>query len=66
MDGRWYLYDNKTDPYQIKNLVKEPANRALIGKFDKALIAWSKSTGDTFPYKEALGSYSSYPTARGT
>ena len=63
LDGRWCLYDNTADPYQMKNLVRDPANKALIEKFDAALIAWSKSTGDSFPYQKALGSYSSYPSA---
>ena len=63
LDGRWFLYDNTADPYQMKNLVKDPANKKLIEKFDAALIAWSKSTGDTFPYEKVLGSYSSYPSA---
>lgn len=63
LDGRWCLYDNTADPYQMKNVVKDPANKALIEKLDAALIAWSKSTGDTFPYEKALGSYSSYPGA---
>lgn len=63
LDGRWVLYNNTADPYQMKNLVKNPANKALIEKFDAALIAWSKSTGDTFPYEKALASYSSYPSA---
>jgi arylsulfatase A-like enzyme len=63
LDGRWCLYDNLADPYQTKNLVREPANKALIEKFDKALIAWSKSTGDAFPYDKVLSSYSSYPAA---
>lgn len=62
LDGRWFLYDNVADPYQRKNLVKDPANKALIEKLEKALIAWSKSTGDAFPYEKALGSYSSYPS----
>ncbi|MFP5233089.1 MAG: sulfatase [Acidobacteriota bacterium] len=61
LDGRWCLFDNTADPYQMKNLVRDPANRALIEKFDSELIAWSKSTGDQFPYEKALGSYSSYP-----
>lgn len=61
LDGRWCLFDNTADPYQMKNLVKEPANKALIEKLDAALIAWSKSTGDPFPYQKVLGSYSSYP-----
>jgi arylsulfatase A-like enzyme len=63
LDGRWCLYDNVADPYQMKNLVRDPAHRSLIEKFDAALIAWSKSTGDRFPFDAALGSYSSYPGA---
>lgn len=63
LDGRWVLYDNTTDPYQMKNLVKDPANKDLIEKFNAALIAWSKATGDDFPYETALKSYSTYPGA---
>ncbi len=63
LDGRWCLYDNVADPYQMKNLVRDPAYKDLIEKFDKALIAWSESTGDTFPYAKVLNSYSSYPAA---
>ena len=63
LDGRWCLYDNVADPYQMKNLVQEPAYKSLIEQFDQALIAWSKSTGDAFPYDEALKLYSSYPAA---
>ena len=61
LDGRWCLYDNIADPYQMKNLVKDPSSQDLIQKLDAAMIAWSKSTGDTFPYATALASYSSYP-----
>ena len=63
LDGRWVLYDNVADPYQLKNLIHDPAHKDLIAKFDAALIEWSKSTGDTFPYEKALKSYSSYPGA---
>lgn len=63
LDGRWALYDNVADPYQMKNLVKDPASESLIESFNAALIAWSKSTGDSFPYETALKSYSSYPGA---
>jgi arylsulfatase A-like enzyme len=62
LDGRWFLYDNNADPYQMKNLVKDPASKRLIEKFDKALIAWSHSMEDGFPYDKALKSYSSYPS----
>jgi arylsulfatase A-like enzyme len=63
LDGRWVLYDNIADPYQMKNLVRDPTHKAMIDKFDAALIAWSKQTGDNFPYDKVLGSYSSYPGA---
>lgn len=63
LDGRWCLYDNVADPYQMKNLVKDPSQQRLVQKLDAALIAWSKSTGDSFPYDKALESYSSYPGA---
>jgi arylsulfatase A-like enzyme len=63
LDGRWCLYDNTADPCQLKNLVRDPANKELLEKLDAALIAWSKSTGDDFPYHKVLGSYSSYPGA---
>jgi arylsulfatase A-like enzyme len=63
LDGRWILYDNVADPYQMKNLVRDPKYKAMIDKFDAALIAWSKQTGDNFPYDKVLGSYSSYPGA---
>jgi arylsulfatase A-like enzyme len=61
LDGRWCLFENTADPYQMKNLVKDAASKALVEKFDAALIAWSKSTGDDFPYDKALKHYSSYP-----
>jgi arylsulfatase A-like enzyme len=63
LDGRWVLYDNIADPYQMKNVIKDPAQNDLIAKFDAALIAWSKATGDDFPYAKVLNSYSTYPGA---
>lgn len=63
LDGRWCLYDNVADPYQLKNLVKDPASKPLIEKFEAALRASSKSTGDPFPYDSVVGSYSAYPGA---
>jgi arylsulfatase A-like enzyme len=63
LDGRWCLYDNLTDPYQMNNLIKDPASQALIEKFEAALKSWSKSTGDPFPYEKATALYSSYPGA---
>jgi arylsulfatase A-like enzyme len=61
LDGRWCLYDNAADPYQMNNLIRDPASQPLIRKLESALRAWSKSTGDPFPYDQAIASYSSYP-----
>jgi hypothetical protein len=47
----------------MNNLIKDPSQQALIKKMEAALMAWSKSTGDPFPYAEATGLYSSYPSA---
>ena len=63
LDGRWCLYDNIADPYQMKNLVRDSAHKSLVETFDAALIRWSKATGDAFPYEKVLQSYSSYPGA---
>ena len=57
------MYDNVKDPYQVKNLVKDPASKPLIETFNAALVAWSKSVGDDFPYETAFKSFSSYPGA---
>ncbi|HEY4357258.1 MAG TPA: sulfatase [Acidobacteriaceae bacterium] len=62
-DGRWCLYDNVKDPYQMHNLVSDPSQQSLIQELETALVAWSKSTGDPFPYAKAAGKYSSYPSA---
>lgn len=61
LDGRWCLYDNIADPYQLKNLIREPASQPLIERLEAALRAWGKRTGDTFPYDKANALYSEYP-----
>lgn len=63
LDGRWCLYDNVKDPWQMHNLIRDPSQQALIHELEAALIAWSKSTGDPFPYSKAIGAYSAYPGA---
>ncbi|MES2393006.1 MAG: sulfatase [Acidobacteriota bacterium] len=62
LTGRWLLYDNVADPYQLKNLVHDPAQISLMEKLDAAILAWMKSTGDTFPYVENTKRYSSFPS----
>ncbi len=59
--GRWCLYDNVADPYQEKNLIKDPSQAPLVAKFDAAVTKWMEMTGDEFPYRNALTFYSDYP-----
>lgn len=62
LTGRWLLYDNVADPYQLKNLVHDPAQRPLMEKLDAAILAWMKDMNDTFPYAENTKRYSSFPS----
>lgn len=59
--GRWCLYDNEADPYQQKNLVKDPAHKDLIADFEIKIAAWMKSVGDKFPLAEAQKAYCDHP-----
>lgn len=62
LTGRWLLFDNVADPYQMKNLVSDPASRPLMDKLDAAIMAWLKATKDNFPYKENAKRISSFPS----
>jgi hypothetical protein len=53
LDGRWLLYDNVADPYQMKNLIDDKSQQALIESFDAKIEAWIHSVNDTFPYASA-------------
>ncbi|MDZ4796697.1 MAG: sulfatase [Bryobacteraceae bacterium] len=44
--GPWLLYDNQTDPYQMKNLVA--LNPELRSRMDRKLDAMLKKAGDEF------------------
>jgi arylsulfatase A-like enzyme len=38
--GEWFLYDNQQDPYQLKNLVNDPAYAEVKAELRKELDAW--------------------------
>jgi arylsulfatase A-like enzyme len=61
-EGRWLLYDNVADPYQQRNLVRDPASRALMEKLDEHIVAWQESVGDTFQFRDVLQNVSSFPS----
>jgi arylsulfatase A-like enzyme len=51
-DGRWCLYDNREDPYQLRNLIDEPAQAHVIEEFDELLAQWLRRAHDPFPLNE--------------
>jgi len=46
--GPWLLYDNQTDPYQLKNLVGDPQFASLQNDLEKVLQAKLKERKDEF------------------
>jgi arylsulfatase A-like enzyme len=60
-DGRWLLYDNVKDPYQMTNLINDPAQKPLMEKLDQVLFDWQKEVGDKFPLKELVKKQSKQP-----
>ncbi len=52
LDGPWLLYDNETDPYQMRNLVGEPEQRGLQARLEAELNQWLERTGDDFQPRE--------------
>jgi len=47
-DGRWLLYDNREDPYQMHNLVDEPSHARLVAELDGVMLDWLKTARDPF------------------
>jgi arylsulfatase A-like enzyme len=50
-DGKWLLYDNREDPYQLHNLIDDPARAGLIQEMDGLLAEWLKKAHDPFPHE---------------
>jgi len=48
LSGPWLLYDNKNDPYQLKNLCNNPDYSELQSNLDKLLDEILKETNDEF------------------
>jgi len=60
-DGRWILFDNRKDPYQLHNLIGDPAQKPLIAHFDTLLAEWLKQASDPFDLVAALAQRSPEP-----
>jgi arylsulfatase A-like enzyme len=50
-DGRWCLYDNREDPYQLHNLIDDRVK--LAQELDGLTLDWLKKARDPFPYETA-------------
>ncbi len=48
LDGPWLLYDNAEDPFQLRNLVADPACAAIRSDLEERLRARLAQTGDEF------------------
>jgi len=48
INGPWLLYDNQTDPYQLKNLCNSPEYSQIQRKLEKLLFEKLKKTNDKF------------------
>ena len=48
LEGPWLLFDNKTDPFQLRNLVSEPKYERLLSRLDKELMQKLEKTNDQF------------------
>ncbi len=49
--GRWCLYDNQEDPYQLRNLADDPARAALMRELDGEVLDYLRLAQDRFPYR---------------
>jgi len=52
-DKPWFLFDIKNDPFQMKNLIDDPAAKSLADEMDHRLTAVMNEIGDTWDEKVA-------------
>jgi len=52
--GEWRLWDNEKDPYQMTNLVKDPAHAQVRARMREQLDAWLSKAEDPFLHEDYL------------
>jgi arylsulfatase A-like enzyme len=60
-DGKWLLFDNIKDPYQLQNLIDDLAQKPLTDHFNSLIAAWLKESSDPFDLQTALTKRSAAP-----
>ena len=58
--GRWCLYDNREDPYQMRNLIEDPAHSRMALDLDGLIFDWLARAHDPFPLDVARRQLSPY------
>lgn len=48
LDGEWLLFDNVADPYQLNNLIRNPAYNAISENLEKLLEEELNRLSDDF------------------
>ena len=67
LKGPWLLFDNRTDPYQMNNLVDKPEAASLQAELNAILARKLKATGDAFlPSAEYINKWRYKVNAQGT
>ena len=51
--GRWCLYDNKEDPFQMRNLIDDPAYARTASELNRLVFDWLARAHDPFPLDAA-------------
>lgn len=46
--GPWLLFDNETDPYQLRNLAADPAQTSVRSELSDRIAAWLERAEDPF------------------
>jgi len=67
--GPWLLYDNRSDPYQMKNLVNDPAHKKLQDELEATLQRLLKKAHDPFDsdkIRQIIAQQSKKELTRGT
>lgn len=53
-EAAWVLYDDITDPYQMRNLADDPGSSSLQETLEEELQQWLARTGDSFETEREL------------
>ena len=67
LDGPWLLFDDKSDPFQLRNLVGDPQYKEVLDQLDQRLWELLAKVGDEFnPPQWYLDQWNLKPNAQGS